>query len=69
MSMLTWLPGSGFDLLILCCLVQSWVLETGAVVSSDVKKDPHESPRVSKIGSGISYANGYLLWAYGISHN
>lgn len=57
--------GSAFYLLILYCLVQRCVLKTGAMVFTDVL----ESPKINKIWWGISYPNGYLLWAYGISHN
>lgn len=60
---------SGVYLLILYCLVPSSVLKTGAMAFIDVKKGLLECHRVNKIWWGISYSNGYLLWAYGISHN
>lgn len=39
------------------------------MVFSDVKKDFYEFFRVSKIGFGIFYVNGYLFWVYGIFYN
>lgn len=57
---------SGFYfLLILCCLVQSCILNPGVMVSTDVQKGPLESHRSNGIWSSILYANGSIgIWYF-----
>jgi hypothetical protein len=61
MSVMTWLPESGFYIFILYSSVQSYVLSTRGIVSSMGKKGPAEPCKINKTWFHISYAYSYLL--------